>query len=80
MALRPAKAVCHVCHGDDITVNGKGVLVRHRERIVTSGGQIANGEKWCDGGGLEPEPVEPIDLSSERFPSASVLERERWAA
>lgn len=69
------KVTCHICGGEDVSINGKGVLSRHRERIMTAAG-VANGPDWCEGGGQEPGP----DLSGERFPSGAELARERWAA
>ena len=75
MPKRSLKADCPVCGGDEITVNGSGVLVRHRERVMTPHGP-ANGRDMCAGGGEKPE--QSVDHCGERFPTFSELNEERW--
>jgi hypothetical protein len=72
------KATCGECGGDEINVNDQGVLVRHRQQLMTAAG-IRPGVQMCAGGGQAPE-VDGADLSAERFPAFSELDRERWAA
>ena len=54
------KTTCHVCWGELISINPKGVLVRHQERIVNSSGDVVEGRLRCLGSGEEPEPVEVL--------------------
>lgn len=49
------KATCHVCGAEDVNVSSAGRLVRHFERIVTTGGKVTTGVFRCAGSG---EPVE----------------------
>lgn len=52
------KTTCHACGGENISINPKGVLVNHQERIVTRSGEVVEGRLRCLGSGEEPEPVE----------------------